>query len=226
MADDVDPDALVTYLKALASPRRLEIIRFLDEPHYVEEIASELGVARQTAREHLDQLVEAGFLERVPGERETGSVTDYAVVPQRLFSVVEELRALTGLVPEAEAPEGLRRRTEPLEAEAPAGEDADLPRLVVVHGLRVGRTTRLEGEGPWQIGRDPNTTLTLDYDPFVSSQHAEIRRVDGGFEVQDLYSSNGTFLDWEKLPRGGAREVDDGNVVRIGRSLVLFRSTA
>lgn len=220
-----DPEALVPYLKALGSPRRLEILRLLEEPHYLEEIASHLGVARQTAREHLDRLVDAGFVEKVPGERETGSVTDYVAVPERLFAVLEDLRRVSGAIPATDRREGLRRRTEALDRDPDAPDEPDLPRLVLVHGMRIGQTVRLEGEGPWMIGRDPGAALSLDFDPFVSGKHAEIRRVAAGFEIQDLYSSNGTYLEWEELPRGSASEIADGEVVQVGRTILLFRTS-
>lgn len=222
---DDDVDGLVEYLKALASPRRLAILQLLDEPCYVEEIASELGVARQTAQEHLDRLVETGFVERVPGQRETGSVTDYEVVPQRLYTVVEDLRRLSGAVPATSTREDLRRRTEALDLGPESPDEPEMPRLVLVHGMRIGQTVRLEGEGPWLIGRDPHAVLSLDFDPFVSGKHAEIRRADGAFEIQDLYSSNGTYLEWEELPRGSASKIGDGEVVQVGRTILLFRTS-
>lgn len=216
-------ESLTDSLKALASPRRLEIVRLLEEPHYVEEIASKLGVARQTAQEHLDKLVDVGVVERTRGRRSHGPVTDYVVVPQRLFAIVEDLRSLGGLDPGPADPE-LRRRTEPLEDEAGPPGDRDVPRLVVVHGLKIGHTVPLSGEGPWLVGRDPDAPVCLDFDPFVSSKHAEVRRDGTDFAVQDLYSSNGTSVRWEELPRGGDAELGNGDVLQIGKTLLLFRT--
>jgi hypothetical protein len=150
-------------------------------------------------------------------------VTDYVVVPQRLFSIYEEFGKLGVLEPELDDAEDLRPPTRPMVTGAPTPREQDLPRLSIVHGMRIGSTMTLSGNGPWLIGRDPNASVCLDYDPFVSTRHAEVRRVQGGFEVADLYSSNGTYVDWKRLPRGAVEKVDNGNVVRTGKTILLFR---
>jgi pSer/pThr/pTyr-binding forkhead associated (FHA) protein len=93
-----------------------------------------------------------------------------------------------------------------------------------VHGFHRGRRIPLTGSGPWLIGRESTAQVCLDFDPFVSSRHAEVRRKDDGFEVADLYSRNGTRLDWQGLDRGGQRELADGSIVGVGRSLLVFRT--
>lgn len=219
-------DSLASYLKVLGNPKRLHLLQFLVQPHYVEEIASEMKMARQTAQEHVQQLLDIGVVQRVRGKRDHGPVTDYVVVPQRLFSIYEEFGKLGVLEPELEQERALRSPTTPLVTGASVPKEQDLPRLSIVHGMRIGQTTTLSGEGPWLLGREPTATVCLDYDPFVSSRHAEVRRAPGGFEVADLYSSNGTFVEWRKLPRGGAQRVENGAVVRVGKTILLFRRPA
>jgi pSer/pThr/pTyr-binding forkhead associated (FHA) protein len=74
------------------------------------------------------------------------------------------------------------------------------------------------------VGRDPHALVCLDYDPFVSTRHAELRRASGGgFELADLHSSNGTYLDWKRLERGVVRPLANGGLVRCGKTLLLFR---
>lgn len=215
-------DALAAYLKVLGNPKRLHLLQFLVHPHYLEEIASELKMARQTAQEHVQQLLDIGVVQRVRGKRETGPVTEYVVVPQRLFSIHQEFGKLGVLEPELEE-QLLRPPTSPLVTGAAAPKEQDLPRLTIVHGMRIGQTTALTGQGPWLLGREATATVVLDYDPFVSSRHAEVRRVANGFEVADLYSSNGTFVEWKRLPRGATQRVENGAVVRVGKTLLLFR---
>lgn len=48
------------------------------------------------------------------------------------------------------------------------------------------------------IGRDPISDIVLN-DPEVSRQHARLNRVEDGFAVQDLGSTNGTFIDGERI---------------------------
>lgn len=211
-------------LKVLGNAKRLRLVSFLVKPHYLEEIASELKVARQSAEEHVQQLVEVGVVKRVPGKRETGRVTDYVVVPQRLFALTEELARLGGLQPEIEESDDMRRMTQPLQTGAKTQSDSLAPRLTIVHGMRIGQAVALTGAGPWMIGRDPHAALSLDYDPFVSTRHCELRKTDRGFDVADLYSSNGTLVDGKKLPRGATQPLANGVLLRVGRSLLLFRA--
>ncbi|MCI0574246.1 MAG: FHA domain-containing protein, partial [Myxococcaceae bacterium] len=223
-SDAGDLDALAGYLKVLGNPKRLHLLQFLVRPHYLEEIASELKMARQTAQEHVQQLLDLGVVQRVRGRRDSGPVTEYVVVPQRLFRIHEEFGKLGVLEPELEEQQALRPPTSPMVTGATAPREQDLPRLTIVHGMRIGSTMALQGQGPWLLGREATATVVLDYDPFVSARHAEVRRIaGGGFEVADLYSSNGTFVDWKRLPRGGAQRVDNGAVVRVGKSILLFR---
>lgn len=216
---------LEDYLKALANEKRLRLLRYLQIPHYLEEMASELGVARQTARGHLDKLLDIGVVEPVHDAPKEGAVREYVVVPQRIFYVLETLRDLGNLNPEAGEETALAHRTDELSDEAKPGEEAPVPRLTVVHGMRLRETVFLQGDGPWQVGRDPHAHLCLDYDPFVSQQHAEVRRTPaGGFELADLYSSNGTFLEGDRLERGAQARLDPGSLLRVGKTLVLFRA--
>lgn len=228
-AKEAPLESLAAYLKALAHPKRLRLLQYLTEPHYLEEIARELSVARQTAQEHLQQLVELGLVETVKGRSEHAVVTSYVIVPQRLFSVYEMFGTLGEL--ERELEERVEARmptTMDGAALATHAREQDLPRITIVHGMRIGQTTVLSGAGPWLIGRDAHASVCIDYDPYASTRHAEIRRAPSGngFELADLYSSNGTFLDWKPLARGSAQRVDNGSLARIGKTLLLFRKPA
>ncbi len=64
-----------------------------------------------------------------------------------------------------------------------------------------------------RIGRDPENDVTID-DLLVSRRHAELRpESDGGYELVDLTSSNGTFVNGRRVDRARLQDLD---VVSIG----------
>ncbi|MCB9676689.1 MAG: FHA domain-containing protein [Alphaproteobacteria bacterium] len=72
---------------------------------------------------------------------------------------------------------------------------------------------------PVHLGRDiTNGVVLLDDD--VSGHHAIVAPVSGGLEVRDLRSTNGTFVNDERID--GQRSIEDGDSIRLGES-VEFR---
>lgn len=67
-------------------------------------------------------------------------------------------------------------------------------------------------------GRHPNAEIFLD-DVTVSRKHAEFRRVDGGFEVTDLGSLNGTYVNGA---RADSAKLHDGDEVQVGKFRLTF----
>ncbi len=65
--------APVSTYRALASPSRVEILHILQEQGELplDDICRAVGLHHNTTREHLDRLVEAGFVERKPDHRGT-----------------------------------------------------------------------------------------------------------------------------------------------------------
>lgn len=79
----------------------------------------------------------------------------------------------------------------------------------------LGRTV-LE-QGTLKIGRAPNNTLVIN-DPQSSAHHAEITPgFDGNsYQVTDLNSTNGTFVNEQRLTPNVPRPLNSGDVIRIG----------
>lgn len=74
------------------------------------------------------------------------------------------------------------------------------------------------GVKPMVIGRDASCDLILE-SPRLSRRHCAIRRFNGGLaalEIEDLGSSNGTWVNGVRLPIQGRRILFDGDVVEIG----------
>src|SRR5689334_7857397 len=89
--------------------------------------------------------------------------------------------------------------------------------LFVIQGRDQGRRYDLAEEQ--FIGRDTSNAIQLR-DHEASRRHAEFRLEEGGeFEVVDLQSSNGTWVNGKKVERATLRT---GDRVQIGRTLLLF----
>jgi len=75
-------------------------------------------------------------------------------------------------------------------------------------------------EGENVIGRDPDVTVQIDA-AGVSRRHARILPEHGRFTLEDLGSKNGTYLGEARLER--CAELKDGDELRLGQTLVVFR---
>jgi hypothetical protein len=58
-------------------------------------------------------------------------------------------------------------------------------------------------------------------DQGVSRKHVGIRKVDGGYELADFGSTNGVYVNGEKIPR---KRLDVGDVIRVGNTEIVFRT--
>jgi pSer/pThr/pTyr-binding forkhead associated (FHA) protein len=92
-------------------------------------------------------------------------------------------------------------------------------RLVVVQGERAGTVIDLTGV-PITIGRANDATLVVT-DDYASSRHARLFAQDGQWIVEDLGSTNGTYLGRTKVSR--PMPVPPGVPVRIGKSVIELR---
>jgi hypothetical protein len=73
------------------------------------------------------------------------------------------------------------------------------------------------------IGRDPATDLALTWDREVSRAHGHLERVGALWAVvDDGLSRNGTFVNGERV--GGRRRLTDGDELRFGDTVIIFRA--
>ena len=91
--------------------------------------------------------------------------------------------------------------------------------LAVTQGSLAGTTLSLMDSGVL-LGRNPECTLVLD-DDFASGRHARVFRRGDGWFVEDLGSTNGTFLGSRKLTEPTPVEV--GSALRIGKTIFELR---
>ncbi|MDR1768499.1 MAG: FHA domain-containing protein [Propionibacteriaceae bacterium] len=111
------------------------------------------------------------------------------------------------------SPAELTAQTKPRKARRSARK---LPHtLNVTHGSKAG--TVLELGGGLLIGRGAECQLVLD-DDYVSTRHARIVAADGGYSVEDMGSTNGTFVNNSRVSQ--PTPVVAGDTLRIGRTLM------
>lgn len=91
--------------------------------------------------------------------------------------------------------------------------------LLVTAGALAGTKVRLDGS-PITLGRDGGSTLVLT-DDYVSNHHARIYSSGDRWLVEDLGSTNGTYLGDAKVT--GPTPLSLGSQVRVGRTVVELR---
>ncbi|MDX1686518.1 MAG: FHA domain-containing protein [Candidatus Promineifilaceae bacterium] len=74
------------------------------------------------------------------------------------------------------------------------------------------------------IGRDPMADIVIA-DPEVSRQHARLTRTAEGYEIQDLGSTNGTFVDGQRLT-GDPVRLESGQAISMGTNVTLIFEAA
>lgn len=89
-------------------------------------------------------------------------------------------------------------------------------RIVVTTGRGAGASAPLPtGDEEILLGRAAGADLDVD-DDYASSRHARIWRDEQGWVVEDLQSTNGTYVNGQRIAQ--ATRIQIGDVVRVGRS--------
>ena len=113
----------------------------------------------------------------------------------------------------AERPAARQRR----EVRPPRGRAGRVAWLVVLEPKAArGQAYKLDRE--ITIGRDTSCTITIPDDTFVSSLHARIFDHDGQPMLEDLGSTNGSFLNGNKV--AGTKLLHPGDRVQIGYTVL------
>lgn len=92
---------------------------------------------------------------------------------------------------------------------------------MISQGNQVGLTADLAG-GMIMIGRGADCQLILE-DDYVSTRHARVVSTPNGIYVEDLGSTNGTYVNGQRVDRAVLKE---GDKLRVGAvELVVMKST-
>ena len=104
-----------------------------------------------------------------------------------------------------------------------SGKAGTAPRTagaVIVHGPDGARPRTFKLAASMAVGRAPECDIRLD-DTYVSQQHARIFGKGDKWYVEDLGSTNGTFVNDQKL--AAPAQVEPGDKVRVGTTVLELR---
>ena len=140
-----------------------------------------------------------------------------------VFSIIYALRSdLFGQAlrrPQAETPANSFPSTPLVSPKIPQSGEAPPRRLVITSGAKEGLEIDLTDQ-PLTIGRSRDNGLVIR-DDYTSTHHAKLMLWDDGWVIQDLDSTNGTFLDDERVTV--PTPVPAGASVRIGTTSFELR---
>ncbi|MDQ4144335.1 MAG: FHA domain-containing protein [Actinomycetota bacterium] len=114
-----------------------------------------------------------------------------------------------------------------IEAGAPTIRSRRLEKGTIIASALTGKSgaaagRRIEVTGSMVIGRE-NADITIE-DPEISTRHAEVRASGDALEIEDLGSTNGTFVNGDRI--SSARTLSPGDVVRFGQSELELEADA
>jgi pSer/pThr/pTyr-binding forkhead associated (FHA) protein len=119
--------------------------------------------------------------------------------------------------PRAERREQRRAaKNRPKPAKRPRGAPTH---VAIVEGANAGETIPLD-EAPLLIGRGSDAAIRLD-DDYVSTRHARIAASGEQWFVEDLGSTNGTYIGSQRLGQPATLQL--GSQVRIGKTTLELR---
>lgn len=121
----------------------------------------------------------------------------------------------------ARVPEAARPNAQPRgrKAKQPPKRRGAPTHLVVAEGANVGESADL-GDAPLLIGRGSDAAIRLD-DDYVSTRHARVASDGEQWYVEDLGSTNGTYVGPSRITQ--ATPIAIGTRVRIGKTILELR---
>ena len=97
-------------------------------------------------------------------------------------------------------------------------------RLVVVESPELEAGSSLEIGRELLAGRDGSSDVRLPADGYASGRHARFVRGEETDVVEDLNSTNGTFVNGDRLV--GARPLRDGDLITLGQTQLRYEGGA
>ncbi len=127
-------------------------------------------------------------------------------------------RALKRVVSDVRAPSGGRRRGRNRGAETPSSPQT--ASIVVVHEPDGAKPRTFKLATSMLVGRAPECEVRVS-DTYASQQHARLFGRQGGWYVEDLGSTNGTFVNDQRLAAPAL--VQPGDRIRVGTTMLELK---
>ena len=120
---------------------------------------------------------------------------------------------------------GIELPDEPAEAERPTSEAAP----EAEEKPPVARLVSQQGEefavhdGANSIGRREGSDIRVVSDSYISGRHAELKSEEGRFVLVDLGSTNGTFVNGERLEANAPRDISTEDEIGLGQTVFRLK---
>ncbi|MBI2843991.1 MAG: FHA domain-containing protein [Armatimonadetes bacterium] len=194
------------------------VVRLEAPPEDMAIAAAEAAIEIKEAEEREEEAEESAMVEEAAEEPPPPPVDlEEAEHEATDESEVTEIAIEPGVEAEFEASPD-QALAEPVQTLEIHEEAPTLARLVPL----AGEEEYLIRPGENSLGRRPANDIVIP-DPYVSGNHAVITASDGCFSILDLGSTNGTFVNGEKLVPNEPRQLTDGDRMTVGQ--IEFRFT-
>jgi pSer/pThr/pTyr-binding forkhead associated (FHA) protein len=149
------------------------------------------------------------------------SVLKYALLVLLYFFVFRAVRSVAVEIAGRRRERGTTQmRTPSAAAPAKPSKGGKPPTQVVVHEADGGKARTVRLKGSVEIGRRDGCAVRLS-DTYVSQVHARLYGENGAWYLEDLGSTNGTFLNDARV--SSPVEVHAGDVVKVGKTVLELR---
>lgn len=149
------------------------------------------------------------------------SVLKYSLLVLLYFFVFRAVRSVAVEIAGRRRERGTTQMRSPSTAPpAKSSKGGKPPTQLVVHEADGGKARTVRLKGSVEIGRRDGCAVRLS-DTYVSQVHARLYGENGAWYVEDLGSTNGTFLNDARV--SSPVEVHAGDVVKVGKTVLELR---
>jgi pSer/pThr/pTyr-binding forkhead associated (FHA) protein len=147
------------------------------------------------------------------------SVLKYSLLALVYFFIYRAVRSIAIDLSGRRAPTAPAKAT-PKPARTKAARGTKAPTSLVVHAPDARRPSSFRLSGALDIGRAESCQVRLE-DTYASQHHARLSARDGSWYLEDLGSTNGTYVNDRRVQ--APVEVRPGDVVKIGKTVLELR---